>query len=649
MASMLDTIRLERIEKTKKIRELGINPYPSKVDRTNFCSAISEKFTELEGKEITIVGRAMAWRDLGKIIFVNLKDYSGEGQVIIKGEYIDEHKKFLKLLDLGDFLEVTGIVGKSKTGEDSLIANNVKIISKSIRPLPEKWSGIKDEDVKYRQRYLDFITNDESRNKITKRTKVLELIRSFMWEKEFIEIENPSLELTAAGAEAKPFTTHINAYGMDVYLRICAGELWQKMSTVGGFEKVFEIARAYRNEGVDSEHNPEFTMLEFYWAYSNLTDNIDLQEELFRRLAKEITGSEKFEFDGKIIDLSKDIPRTPYNELFIEHAGIDLNKYSDLKELQKVAKEKGAEIEDEMGWYSTVDGIFKHLVRPNIYDPVFVVDYPSYITPLAKRIEGNEEYAYMTQLVIHGMEMTRAYGELNDPIDQQKRFDDQDSEKESGDENTWTADDDYVVAMEYGMPPQSGTGIGIDRLVKVLTDSKSLRDVIAYPIMKPLESNNSKNTEVTKDNDHVKSKGSNNQNLTKKMVLVLDKELEGWQLTNTVGHLSAFLGNKISEDDFTSVKSFETKDDSSIPANSQYPVISMRAKQGQLFNLLKQVEESGLIHLAYAQEMIDFNLDDELALEFKKQNKADMNYLGIGIFGDNETIDKLTKKYSLWK
>jgi len=646
---MINKIRNERIEKVNKLRLMGIEPYPANVNRTNFCSDISKKYIELENKEITIVGRIVAWRDLGKIIFANLKDYYGEGQAIIKGEYIEEHKDFLKLLDLGDFLEVTGVVGKSKTGEESLIATNVRIISKSIRPLPEKWAGIKDEDLKYRQRYLDFATNDESRDKITKRTKVLEIMRSFMWEKGFIEIENPSLELTAAGAEAKPFITHINAYDLDVYLRICAGELWQKMSTIGGFEKVFEIARAYRNEGVDSEHNPEFTMLEFYWAYSNLSDNIDLQEELFKKLAREITGSEKFEFAGKTIDLSKDIPRTPYNELFIEHTGIDLNKYSDLKELQQVAKDKGAEIEEGMGWYSTVDSIFKHLVRPNIYDPVFVIDYPSYITPLAKRIEGNEKYAYMTQLVIHGMEMTRAYGELNDPIDQQKRFDNQNAEKESGDENTWTADDDYVVAMEYGMPPQSGTGIGIDRLVKVLTDSKSLRDVIAYPIMKPLVKNDMSLKQASSKDYKVTNKSKKSQDLTKKMVLVLDKELEGWRLTNTVGHLSAFLGNKINKDEFTSITSFLTKDDSSIPANSQYPVISMRAKQGQLFNLLKQVEETGLIYLAYTKDMIDFNLDHELAEEFKKQNKADMKYLGIGIFGDNAIIDKLTKKYTLWK
>jgi lysyl-tRNA synthetase class 2 len=334
------------------------------------------------------------------------------------------------------------------------------ILAKSIRPLPEKWVGIQDEDTRFRQRYLDFLVNPDARDKIEKRAKLLRYLREFLWDKGFMEIENPSLEVNPAGAQAEPFKTHINAYDMDLYLRICAGELWQKMSTIGGFERVFEVARAYRNEGVDAEHNPEFTMIEFYWAYATIEDNIKLHEELFSGMVKEVVGDYKFQYQGKTLDMTP-----PY----------------------KVAIEKGVELEDGLGWSTTIDQIFKQKVRVNLFDPVFVTDYPYILTPLAKRVEnGNGKYVQMFQFIIDSMEMCRTYGELNDPVDQMKRFEEQQETKKDGaDEENWAADYEFVEAMEYGMPPQSGSGLGIDRWVKVLTDAQSLRECIAYPIMKP--------------------------------------------------------------------------------------------------------------------------------------------------------------------
>ena len=485
---MIDEIRKARIEKVQKFKEKGINPYPAKSKRTNMAKEILNDYNNFEGKDVTVSGRIMFFRELGRISFIKLKDMSGTIQLYLKKDnFTEEAWNDLKLFDVGDFVDASGTVCKTKTGEISVEVKQLDILAKSIRPLPEKWAGIQDEDMRFRQRYLDFLVNPESRDKIEKRAKLFRYLREFLWSKGFIEIENPSLEVNPAGAQAEPFKTHINAYDMDLYLRICAGELWQKMSTIGGFERVFEIARVYRNEGVDAEHNPEFTMLEFYWAYATIEDNIKFHEELFSGMVKEVVGDYKFQYHGKTLDMTPPYRVARYNDLFIEHIGIDLDKYEDLEELKKVAIEKGVELEDGLGWSTTIDQVWKQKVRPNLFDPVFVIDYPYILTPLAKRVEGsNGKYVQMFQFVIDSMEMCRTYGELNDPIDQMERFKEQQETKEGGkDEENWAADYEFVEAMEYGMPPQSGSGLGIDRWVKVLTDAQSLRECIAYPIMKP--------------------------------------------------------------------------------------------------------------------------------------------------------------------
>jgi lysyl-tRNA synthetase class 2 len=486
--AMIDTIREGRIQKAQEFTNKGINPYPSKSKRTTMANEILSDYDAFEGKEVIVSGRMMFFRDFGKIAFAKVKDGSGTIQLYFKKENLTEDQwDDLKLFDVGDFVDATGSVTKTKTGEISVEISQLDMLAKSIRPLPEKWAGIQDEDTRFRQRYLDFLVNEKAKDTIEKRAKLLRFLREFLWSKGFIEIENPSLEVNPAGAQAEPFKTHINAYDMDLYLRICAGELWQKMSTIGGFERVFEIARAYRNEGVDAEHNPEFTMLEFYWAYATIEDNIKLHEELFSGMVKEVVGDYKFEYHGKTIDMTPPYRVARYNDLFIEHVGIDLDKYGDLEDLKKIALEKGVELEDGLGWSTTIDQIWKQKVRPNLFDPVFVTDYPYILTPLAKRVEGSDgKYVQMFQFVIDSMEMCRTYGELNDPMDQMRRFIEQQESQEDGmDEENWAADFEFVEAMEYGMPPQSGSGLGIDRWVKVLTDADSLRECIAYPIMKP--------------------------------------------------------------------------------------------------------------------------------------------------------------------
>jgi lysyl-tRNA synthetase class 2 len=411
--AMIDTIREGRIKKTQEFQNRGINPYPSKSKRTNMANDILSDYDNFEGKEVVVSGRMMFFRDFGKIAFAKVKDGSSTIQLYFKKENLTEEQwKDLKLFDVGDFVDATGTVTKTKTGEISVEISQLDILAKALRPLPEKWAGIQDEDTRFRQRYLDFLVNDKARDTIEKRAKLLRFLREFLWSKGFIEIENPSLEVNPAGAQAEPFKTHINAYDMDLYLRICAGELWQKMSTIGGFERVFEIARAYRNEGVDAEHNPEFTMLEFYWAYATIEDNIKLHEELFSGMVKEVVGDYKFKYQGKTIDMTPPYRVARYNDLFIEHIGINLDEYEDLKDLKKVAEEKGVELEPGLGWSTTIDQIWKQKVRPNLFDPVFVTDYPYILTPLAKRVEGsNGKYVQMFQFVIDSMEMCRTYGE----------------------------------------------------------------------------------------------------------------------------------------------------------------------------------------------------------------------------------------------
>ncbi|MDD3661692.1 MAG: lysine--tRNA ligase [Candidatus Dojkabacteria bacterium] len=635
--AMIDTIRKDRMEKVKRLRELGFDPYPSDSLRTHASSEVVKGFNEFSGKTVTVSGRLMSWRDFGKLIFARLRDESGDIQLMLRKENLSQLWSNRNLFDVGDFVDATGVVTKSNTGEVSVEVRDLRMLAKSLRPLPEKWVGLKDDDIRFRRRYLDFLVNPASREKIQKRARLLRFLREFLWNKGFIEIENPSLETNPSGAEARPFITHINAYDMDVYLRICIGELWQKMSTIGGFEKVFEIGRAYRNEGVDAEHNPEFSMLEFYWAYATIEDNIKLHQELFSEVAKAVTGDYVFEYHGKKVDLTPPIPTIRYSDLFEEHTGLKLDSFSDLMELKKAGKSIGADIDDEMGWSSTIDQIYKQRVRPNVFGPVFLVDYPYVLTPLAKRSQKDERFIQMSQMVIDSMEMCRIYGELNDPIDQRERFGLQVEAKEKGDDQTWSADYEFVEAMEYGMPPQTGSGIGIDRLAKLLADAESLREVIAYPIMKP-------------DVSAVSSRSSNKKEFkNKKMIAVIRDDLTGWPVTNAVGHISAYLGAQIGKENLLSRPVFNSKSGEPIPADSQYPLVVLSAGKEDLYKLFMAAEEKGLVYIAFVREMIDFADDDELEKALAGQKREDMDYLGVGMFGERKVIDALTEGMPLWK
>jgi lysyl-tRNA synthetase, class II len=481
MPSTLDDLIKTRLDKLAQIKKLGIDPYPAKCNRKQTCA----QALEMMGKEVAVAGRIMAIRGHGGIQFFDLNDESGKIQVVFKSDKLKTNdQKLIALLDIGDFIDVQGEVFKTQAGEISILASDFQLLTKSLRPLPSAWYGLKDAEEKYRKRYLDFIFNPEVKQKIKTRSKIVKYIRNFLDQKGFLEVETPVLETDASGAAARPFVTHINAYDIDLYLRICIGELWQKRLLVGGFDKTYEIGRAFRNEGVDFQHNPEFTMLEYYWGYADYEDNMKFHEELFSGLIKDLNGGYKIIYNEQEIDFTPPFKRLSYKDALKEYADLDLEKFSTKELLVSEMKKRGMVIDPKAGRGKLIDDFYKESVRPKLVGPLFLIDHPIDISPLAKKT-NDLNYVQRFQLLVLGAEVSNSYSELNDPQDQKERFLKQAELIKAGDEEAMGVDWDYVEAMEYGMPPITGTGIGIDRLTALLTDSHSLREIITFPLMKP--------------------------------------------------------------------------------------------------------------------------------------------------------------------
>jgi lysyl-tRNA synthetase class 2 len=471
------------MEKLEQLKKKGVNPYPSSCGREEKIAQAQDML----GDEVSVAGRIMAWRGHGKIKFTDLKDESGSMQIVFKaGEISAEEFEDLELLDVGDFLEVDGEVFETRTGEVSVLVKKYRLLSKSLRPLPDKWHGLKDVEARYRKRYLDFLFNPDAKEKILTRTKVIKAMREYLDQNGFIEVETPILETTASGALAKPFKTHIDAYDLDIFLRICMGELWQKMLMVAGFGRTYELGRAFRNEGVSKEHNPEFTMMEYYMGYADFEDNMAFQEQLVAYVVKQATGDYEIEYQGRKINFEPPFPRKKFYEIIEEKTGVKVGEISH-KELIKTAEEKGMEVEDEWGHTKLIDEFYKEFVRPDLTGPLFLTHHPVDLKPLAKIDPDNPALTESFQLLVAGFEISNNYSELNDPLIQARNFAEQKKMKDAGDEEAMAEDHEFVKALEYGMPPTSGTGIGIDRLVALITDSHSLREVMAFPLMKPKE------------------------------------------------------------------------------------------------------------------------------------------------------------------
>ncbi len=491
----LNQLILQRREKLLKLKEMGINPYPYKFDRTHTSQQIKENFDKLNEKEAAVAGRIMSNRRMGKAAFFHIQDMDGRIQIYLKKDEVGEKGfELYKLLDIGDIVGVKGLVFKTRTGEISIYARELTLLSKSLRPLPivkekevngEKivYDPFSDKELRYRQRYVDLIVNPEVREVFIKRSRIITTMREFLNKRGYLEVETPILQPLYGGAAARPFVTHHNALDMKLYLRI-ANELYLKRLIVGGFEGVYEFAKDFRNEGMDRFHNPEFTQMELYVAYQDYEWMMQLTEGMISTIAQTVLGSMKITFQGEEIDLTPPWRRLPLFESIKEYAGVDLSDLNE-QELRTAAEDLGIAVEDSWGAGKIIDEVFGEFVEPKLIQPTFITDYPLEMSPLAKKHRRNPRLVERFEPIIAGKEVGNAFSELNDPLDQRERFEAQMELRARGDDEAQVLDEDFLRALEYGMPPTAGLGIGIDRLTMLLTDSPSIRDVIFFPHMRP--------------------------------------------------------------------------------------------------------------------------------------------------------------------
>ena len=482
-----EQIKIRR-EKLAQLQAEGKDPFEiTKCEVTHHSDEIKDNFEELEEKDVAIAGRLMSKRIMGKASFCNIQDRNGNIQSYVSRNDIgDEAYAAFKKFDIGDLISIKGFVFKTKTGEVSVHAKEVTLLSKSLQVLPEKFHGLKDQELRYRQRYLDLIVNPEVRDTFIKRSRIITEIRKFLDGKGFLEVETPVLQTIPGGASARPFITHHNTLDIDMYCRI-ALELPLKRLIVGGFERVYEIGRVFRNEGISVRHNPEFTLMELYQAYTDYNGMMDITEEMFRTVAQNVLGTTKVVYGGHELDLGKPFARKTMVDAVKEFSGVDFDQVADTEEAKRIADEHHVEYEERHVKGDILNLFFEEFVEKNLIQPTFIIDYPVEISPLTKRKPDKPEFTERFELFIVGREYGNAYSELNDPIDQRHRFEYQEYLREAGDDEANMIDEDFLTALEYGMPPTGGLGVGIDRFVMLFTESVSIRDVILFPTMKPLD------------------------------------------------------------------------------------------------------------------------------------------------------------------
>jgi len=486
----------DRLEKLAKLKEKNINPYPSKVQRSHEIKKVLDNFKDFEEsqEELFLTGRLKSKRGHGNLTFSNLQDASGQLQLALSKKELgdDEYKNFVKLIDMGDFIQVKGTCFVTHKGENSIMVKEWEILSKAIRPLPEKWHGLSDADKRQRFRELEMISDREVFDKFNRRSSAIKTIREFMWSNNFTEIETPILQTVYGGTYAKPFITRYNALDFDLFLRI-APEIFLKRSIAGGFEKIFEIGKCFRNEGMGPAHLQEFTMFEFYWPYSDYEKLMDFTEELIREVVSKVYKKFKVKYGDNEINLEPPFPRITFADLVKKYLKVDLCEIDTVEKLEKFVKdnnlEKEMNLKEKVGWSAKMDELYKKTIRKKIINPVFVTDYPKEFMALAKTKDNDPKKVATFQLVVNSWELMKAYNELNDPVDQKERFEDQERLTMEGDEEAMPYDHDFVESMEYGMPPMAGWGMGLDRFFSLLEGEENLRDMILFPTMKPTSNN----------------------------------------------------------------------------------------------------------------------------------------------------------------
>ena len=476
-----------RHQKLEDLRAQGNDPYEQvKYEVTATAKDIFASYSDYEGKEVSLAGRIMSKRVMGKASFIHVQDGTDRIQAYVRIDALGEEAyASFKKLDIGDIIGLVGEVFTTHKGEISIKATKYTLLSKSLLPLPEKYHGLKDQDTRYRQRYVDLIVNPEVKDTFVKRSQIITAIREYLNSRGYIEVDTPILNTIPSGANARPFITHHNTLDLDMYLRI-APELYLKRLIVGGFDKVYEMGRLFRNEGMDTKHNPEFTTIELYEAYTDYYGMMEIAEGLFKYVAEKVLGTTTLNYQGKVIELGGNWRKVTMVDLVKEELGLDFNQ-EDMPALIEKAKGLGLEVEKDTTWGKLLYQVFDELIESKLVQPTFVLDYPVEVSPLAKRKASDKRLTERFEFFMNSFEMGNAFSELNDPIDQRKRFEDQVKEREKGDEEAQMMDDDYVTALEYGLPPTGGMGIGIDRAIMLFTDSASIRDVLLFPTMKPIK------------------------------------------------------------------------------------------------------------------------------------------------------------------
>ncbi|MDO9399181.1 MAG: lysine--tRNA ligase [bacterium] len=625
--------RSDRIKKLEEIRQIGINPYPAKTNRDYLINQVLVDFDKLNEKQIqiTIAGRLRSLREHGNLTFANLEDGSGNIQLAfskkeLEGE--DSYKFLGKYIDVGDFIETTGVVFITHKGEKSLKVKSWKLLTKALLPLPEKWHGIQDEEEKLRKRYLDILFNPEVREMIEKRAKFFSCLRKFLEDKNFMEVDTPILENTAGGADARPFITHYNAYDADVFLRI-SPELWHKRLMVAGFQKVYEIGRIFRNEGADVEHLQDYTQIEFYWAYADYNDGMKFVEEMYKYIAEQTFGTLKFKIKEFDIDLGGKWEKYDYVELIKEKTNIDILTV-DITEIEKKLQDLKVEY-DKKGFNlnRAIDSLWKYC-RKQIGGPGFLINVPVIMEPLAKRMEKNKNLVERFQVILAGSEMGKCFSELNDPIDQMGRFTEQAKLREAGDEEAQMMDGDFVEALEYGMPPTCGFGMS-ERLFSFLAN-KSVRECQIFPFMKP---KNFKGLEFKKTE-------------TKIAVAIINKgsNLKPWEEMNTIAHLNAAFGARKGRE-LLMQDTINTKDNEQIKLNIHQAIIIKQANSSQeILNLIRIAQEKKLEIAEFIREMTETSDDKKIIEMISKKNIEDVEYFGVLIFGKKPVVEEMTKEFA---
>lgn len=485
----LSEVHRLRREKLAELQRNGQDPYQvTKYEVSAHSRQVIENFEQMEGQEVALAGRLMSKRVMGKASFCHMQDEQGQIQIYVRRDEVgdESYAFFKKMIDVGDIVGVRGTVFKTQKGEISIHVEKIQLLSKSLKMLPEKYHGLKDVELRYRQRYLDLIVNPQVKDTFVKRSQIIQEVRRVLDQKGFLEVETPVLHMMAGGAAARPFITHHNALDIDMYMRI-ALELHLKRLIVGGFERVYEIGRVFRNEGIDIRHNPEFTLLELYQAYTDVYGMMDITEEIFRSVAHRVCGSGKVQYGDLVVDFDQPFERISMVDAVKKYVGVDFSKVETLEEARALADQYHVEYEQRHGKGDILNGFVEEFVEEKLQQPTFLMNHPVDISPLAKRCPENPDYTERFELFIGGGEYANAFSELNDPLDQRRRFEHQAALKAAGDEEATGVDEDFLNALEYGMPPTGGLGIGMDRMIMLMTNSVSIRDVLLFPTMKPRE------------------------------------------------------------------------------------------------------------------------------------------------------------------